>query len=197
MAQAGKPIRTTVLGGLIFLVPFAIVAAVFGKVFEVMHRIAAPLSRWLPVEHVGGIAIVPVVTVLLMILVCYLAGVLATRGRARRLYTRIDETLLNVLPRYTFIKAMAQGLDSSSIEATLSPVIVQFDDLAQVAFEVERDEERVVVFLPGSPDPWSGSTAIVTVDRVRRVRAPFPQVVRSVRLIGRGTVKILGGDTPA
>jgi len=52
-------------------------------------------------------------------------------------------------------------------EKSLKPILVQFDDQAQIAFEVERsDDGLVAVFLPGAPDPWSGAAVFVTADRV-------------------------------
>jgi hypothetical protein len=39
----------------------------------------------------------------------------------------------------------------------MSVAAVRFDDLWQIGFEIERFEGgKVALFLPGSPDPWSG-----------------------------------------
>jgi uncharacterized membrane protein len=50
---------------------------------------------------------------------------------------------------------------------TEATVVVRFDDSWSIAFEIERvDDDRVAIFLPGAPDPWSGSMCVVTADRV-------------------------------
>ena len=75
-------------------------------------------------------------------------------------------------------------------------MLVRFDDLAQIAFEVERGPGNLVtVYLPASPDPWSGSVSHVTADRVEAVAADFTTVVKSLRKIGRGSSRLLASGT--
>jgi hypothetical protein len=71
-------------------------------------------------------------------------------------------------------------------ESVLKPVLARFDDVAQVAFEVERGPgDLVTVYLPGSPDPWSGSVAHVTADRITPLDRDFASVISSLRKVGR------------
>jgi uncharacterized membrane protein len=70
----------------------------------------------------------------------------------------------------------------------LRTAITRFDDSWQRVFEIERiTGSKVVVFLPGSPDSWSGSVCIVTDDRV----TPFDMTIKSVadlmKRLGRGS----------
>lgn len=69
---------------------------------------------------------------------------------------------------------------------------IRFDDLAQIAFEVERGPgDLVTVYLPGSPDPWSGSVAHVESDRVDQLGGDFASVVKTLRKVGRGSISLL------
>jgi len=190
MPRKLRPLRTTIVGGLTFLIPFGVLLLVFAKIFEIMALVAAPIGAWLPLDRIGGVAIVNIIAIGLILLVCYVAGYLATGSRARSAYRRLDDKLLTVFPRYAFIKAMAEGLDQATVERTLKPVLARFDDVSQLAFEVERDAGHVVLYLPGSPDPWSGSVAIMTVDRVQPLESEFTTVVKSLRTVGRGTLAI-------
>ena len=81
-------------------------------------------------------------------------------------------------------------------EAAFKPVLVRFDDLAQLAFEIERGpDDLVTVYLPGSPDPWSGSVAQVTADRVDALTGEFPPMIKSFRKFGRGSTDLLAEKT--
>jgi uncharacterized membrane protein len=191
MKRKSRPIRTTVVGGILFLVPFGVLLVVLEKLFDVMHRLAQPMSNWIPVDTVAGVAVANLVTISLLVLVCWFAGFLATRGRLSGVQRSLDEKLLLIFPRYTFLKAILEGFDTAGVARTLKPVIVQFDDLAQICFEVERDAGQVTVFLPGSPDPWSGSVALVGVERVQSIEAPIPAVVRTLRSAGVGTAALM------
>ena len=187
MRKKIAPIKTTIVGGLVFLVPCIIIIAIVGKAFEVMGLIAAPFSAWIPVDSIGGIATANVITVLAILIVCYLAGHVARSRSGKSMYQSLDDKMLTLFPRYSFIKSMTAGMSEDASSTALQPVRVNLDDQSQVAFEIERNEEGLVVlYIPGSPDPWSGAVIHVSAERVEPVSASFNDVVNSLRKVGRG-----------
>ncbi len=187
-----KPIKTTILGGLVFLIPLIIVIVLVTKIFEVMGKLAAPFSGLIPVDSIGGIATANIVTVLAILVVCFVAGLVATSAFGRKIYQSLDEKLLMLWPRYAFIKSATEGMSPDEIQKTLQPVRVNLDDQSQIAFEVERNDNGLVtVFVPGSPDPWSGTVVHVTEDRIEKLDANFNAVVKSLRKAGRGASDLL------
>ena len=190
-----KTIRTMIVGGVIFLVPFAVVLLLFGKVFGVSLRLAEPIADRIPFDAVAGVALSQILAVLIMLAACFLAGLAALSTPGKRLYRKLDDALLNLVPRYAFIKSMADSFGGSDA-TVLQPVLVRFDDLAQIAFEVERGPgDLVTVYLPGSPDPWSGSVAHVTSDRITPLDKDFTSVIGSLRKVGRGTSALLDSSS--
>jgi len=182
---------------LIFLVPFVVVLLIVGKAFAVMRAVATPMAEASGLDHLGVFAMIDLLAVLLLVGVCWLAGHLAMSQRGRKLYEAFDEKLLNLFPRYGFVKSMTESLAADQGETTLPVVIVRFDDQSQLAFEVERTEAQVIVFLPGSPDPWSGAVSLVTPDRVQRLDVDFKTAVKSIRLLGRGVGQFASATGPA
>lgn len=87
-------IKATLIGGVAFLVPVVVLLMVLGKAFEIMSRLAAPVQRFLPLQPVGGIAAADLVAVVAIVLVCFVAGLFAMSGFARRFYHRIDGVLM-------------------------------------------------------------------------------------------------------
>ena len=189
-----KTFRTMIVGGVIFLVPFAVVLLLFGKVFAVSLRLAEPIADRIPFDAVAGVALSEILAVLIILAACFFAGLAALSTPGQRLYRKLDDTLLNLIPRYAFIKSMADSFGGSDA-TVLQPVLVRFDDLAQIAFEVERGSgDLVTVYLPGSPDPWSGSVAHVTLDRVTPLKADFTSAVKALRNVGRGSTALIGTE---
>jgi uncharacterized membrane protein len=45
----------------------------------------------------------------------------------------------------------------------------------------------VVVYLPGAPNPWSGSVAYFNSERVKRLEMSVTQAVKNIQGIGRGS----------
>jgi uncharacterized membrane protein len=191
-----KTIKAMLLGGILFLIPFAVALLLFGKLFGFSLRLANPIADRIPIEAVAGVALAEIVAVLLILVACLVAGLAALSTLGQRLHKKLDEWLLNLIPRYAFIKSMAGSLGSSN-ETVLEAVLVRFDDLAQIAFEVERGPgELVTVYLPGSPDPWSGSVAHVTADRVKSLGGDFASAVKCLRNVGRGATTLIEESSP-
>lgn len=72
--------KTTILGGVLFLAPLAIIAFILGKAFQISTKIVAPLDHLLPIKNFAGIASVNILALLFIILLCYVAGLLAQRA---------------------------------------------------------------------------------------------------------------------
>ena len=184
-------IKTTIIGGLIFLVPIIIVVAILGKAFELMIKVAKPLSEWIPLDSIGGVALANILAVLAILLCCLIAGIIAKGDTAKHILKSVESKLLVAIPGYTFVKGMTDSLNSSEEAAkAFFPVIAKFDDNAQIGFEIERTEKgNVVVYLPGSPNPWSGSVVYVNADRVERLDMTVPDAINNIRHLGRGSAK--------
>ena len=159
-------IRTTIIGGMIFLIPIAIFVAVIGHGLKITGAIAKPLAAVLPVDMIGRLAVANVLAIVLLLLICFVAGLLARLALARKAVDALEANVLARLPAYALLKTKTQSMLSPDIEG-MSVAVVRFDDLWQIGFEIERIEGgKVALFLPGSPDPWSGSVCIAEADRV-------------------------------
>jgi hypothetical protein len=97
--------------------------------------------------------------------------------------------LLAMIPGYSFLKGVTEGLRAGEEQSRdFIPVIAKFDDNAQIAFEIERTADgNVVIFLPGCPDPWSGSVVLMTDKQVTPLQLTVNEAVRNIRTLGRGT----------
>ncbi|MEJ2032496.1 MAG: hypothetical protein P8Y63_05565 [Deltaproteobacteria bacterium] len=185
-------IKTTLIGGFLFLIPFSIVLLILGKVRNVMEKMTAPLANWLPVETVGGFAKANLVAVIAIILACFVAGLLSKSRLAARVVESLESDFLQFFPGYTFIKGLTGGWAGDKEKEQLTPVLAKFDDYWQLAFRVERlADGRLVLFLPGTPDPWSGSLVIVDEERVQPIGQSMAATVRNLRALGRGTDGLL------
>jgi uncharacterized membrane protein len=172
-----------------------VVLAVLGQGLALMARVAEPLAAMLPNRQVGGVAFATLVAVLLLVLLCYGAGRLARMALGRTLSASLEDRLQALYPRYTIIKGMTQALGVDGVKSTLKTVLVDFDDHQVLAVEVERTADgRVVVFVPGAPDPWSGNVVVVSPERVGGLPADIGALNRSLKRIGHGCAALL--DAP-
>jgi uncharacterized membrane protein len=172
-----KPIRTTLVGGIVFLIPIAIFAAVIGQGLKIAGAVVKPVAQAMPVDMIGGVAVAQVLALALLLLICFMAGLLARVALARRAVGALEAKVLSRLPAYALLKTKTQSMLSPDDIEGMSAVVMRFDDSWQIGFEIERLQGgKVALFLPGSPDPWSGSVCIAEEDRVTPLDLPVAAV---------------------
>jgi uncharacterized membrane protein len=193
MDEIRRLIGTTVLGGIVFLVPLVFLGAVLGKAFSIMKLLGKPLAEFLQVERtILGFAFVELLTGMLLVLVCLIAGLVARSEFARARRAKLDTWLLHLIPGYAWVKGITGNIQDTEAQEVLKPVLVRFDDQYQLAFEVDRNDSGLVaIFLPGAPDARSGSVSYVAEDRVSGLDTGFSTVVKSCKNLGRGSLQML------
>ena len=128
-----------------------------------------------------------------MVLVCLLAGFAARTVTAGKLVHKLESNFLSQIPVYAFVKGMTASLAGAEEGDEMKAVLARLDDYSQIAFEIERLEGgNVAVYLPGAPNPWSGSVCIMTEDRIQPIDATMMSAVQTIRHLGKGSGELLG-----
>ena len=184
--------RTTVLGGLLFLFPIVFIVAILGKALEVTNKLSAPLAGLLPIDSVGGLAVVKLLALVILVLICFVAGLAARTALAGKFVTSLETNVLGKIPAYTLLKSKAESVLRPEDIGGIRPVLGRFDDSWQLAFEIERMAGgKVVVFLPGAPDPWSGSVCVMTEDRITPLDMTVKSAADIMKRLGKGSTGAL------
>jgi uncharacterized membrane protein len=193
-------IMTTIIGGLLFLVPVAFLAFILTKVFGFMIVIAEPMADWLPVETIGGIALANLIAVVAIILVCFLAGLVARNAMASGLVKTLESRVLMKIPGYTIIKGIKGGFDKGESNH-FKPVALKLGSAERVGFEIQKlADGRSMVFIPSVPNAFSGITQILPADQVTYLDVPVTQIMELAEKYGSGVDELLAqkvsGETP-
>jgi uncharacterized membrane protein len=187
-------VKTTLVGGLVFVAPLAVFVWLGSKAVQLLKRLAQPLEALLPLDRALGVLAADALIIALLIFVCFLGGLLARKSAALRLVKKAETGVLWRIPGYGFIKALTDSLDKRAAESALRPVLIHFDDSAQLGFEVDHlADGRRVIYVPGSPDPRAGAVMVMDAARVEAVPMSFMVALRDLRSVGRG----LGADLAA
>ena len=183
-----KFLKTTMVGGILFLVPIIIFIAVIGKALELTKKLAAPLSVLIPLDSIGNIAMVNLLALCIVLLICSLAGLAAKSTLARKSIGNLESRVLSKIPVYGLLKSKIDAIVQPEKAEGMKPVLARFDDSWQIAFEVERIQGGLVgIYLPGAPDPWSGSVCFVTEDRIQPLELALLPVLRTLKGLGKGS----------
>ena len=183
-------LKTTLIGGLLFLVPLVVVGVVIGKAVGIMLVIAEPMAAFLPIESAAGVALANLIALACVVLLCFLAGLVGRTALAKAFSDKAESTILQKIPGYTFFKGMTSML-SPDENADLKAVLVSLEKAERLGLEVERvGADRVAVYFPGSPNAWSGIVQIVSTDQVKPIDIPMMSVIEHAEQLGRGANKI-------
>jgi uncharacterized membrane protein len=103
-------IKTTLFGGFFFLLPMIVVLLLLQKALASVSKLLKPLVEWLQVKSVAGIEIPYLLSVLLLLLVCFLAGLIGKTEVGARTGEWLDRWLGQHLPGYRSEKEKAERL---------------------------------------------------------------------------------------
>jgi len=183
-------IKTTLLGGLIFLIPFVIIVTVLDEAISIMFFVAEPMAEFIPIESIGGVTVINIVALVIIMLCCFLAGLLSMSSPGKRAFNWIDSKMVLMIPGYAFVKSFTGSIKKDNENTLLKPVFARLGDFYRIGFEVERlDNGLVAVFLPGSPDAMSGYVAYMPEEIVKPLDTDFSTAFTILNTLGQGSVK--------
>jgi uncharacterized membrane protein len=187
-------LKTTLVGGVMFLVPVALVLVVLKHAMTLASKVAQPIAASFPQAEVGGIAVVSMVAALILLLIAFGAGLLARTSSGRRMTRWFEESILGGMPQYRMVKSMAEGLTQVETGAGMHPVIVRTDDGWQLAYRLEELAGGwTALFVPQAPTPMSGNVMYVPTHRVQALAIGMPAAMKLVKSIGVGSADALRG----
>jgi uncharacterized membrane protein len=191
-------LKTTAIGGLFFLLPLIVMGAVIGQIVPIVLAVATVLYEFVPLKTPAGIALLILLAIVIVILLCFAAGLLARRSFGKRISAGFEKKIMLLFPRYAIFKEqMAGSIGGDATKPNLKPVLAKFDDSLQIGFEASRvDGGLVTVYLPGAPDPWSGRVVLLTSDRVEPLDVDFGDTLSIFEKLGRDSARLLAGKLP-
>ena len=77
-------LKTTLVGGLFFLLPLGLTVMIVGKVIGAISKVVVPVAELLPFQSVVGLKSPDILAIVLLLAVCFLAGLLAKTDSAGR-----------------------------------------------------------------------------------------------------------------
>lgn len=181
-------VKSTLLGGLLFLLPLGIVVVVATRLFALARHVGDALhvalfpgapSDLVPLVFAAGV----------LVALAFLAGMLARSAVGARLFAWLDGRVLGHVPAYALVRRtvsdLAGGLEGLSDDVRV--VLVRLDDASQVGFLMERRADGTcVVFLPDAPSALAGTVMVVAGERLTDTDLAPIAVVQGMRRLGAG-----------
>jgi len=185
-------LRTTLVGGILFLAPIVVVMLILGKAFALVRELLDPLVAHLRFGAILGLSAQVLVAVGSLVLICFLAGLVARTALARKTVGGFEATLVSNVPGYTFMRDLGESMLGVERKGTYPVVLARFDDAWQLGFRVEELQGGLVaVYVPGAPNPQSGSVFLMSSDRVSPADVSSAAALKCLKRVGAGSSALL------
>ena len=192
MRPISRFVGTTILGGVLFLTPIVVLGVVLSKAFDFVRRGLQPLTALIPQTLASGPTTTAALTVLLLGIMCFLAGLFAQTLLAQRIVSGLEGTVLSKLPGYEYLKQAGTSVLGLGETAEHPVVLAQLGDAWRIGVQTDSiGDGYVAVFLPNSPNPMSGSVFLIAADHVRPADVPLATAIASLRRCGIGSGALL------
>ena len=83
------------LGGVLFLTPIVVLAFILGKAFNLARRALKPMAAIIPDRFVSGETIEATLAIVLIAILCFIAGLFARTRPAQRIVAELESSVLS------------------------------------------------------------------------------------------------------
>jgi uncharacterized membrane protein len=176
-------VSTAVAGGLLIVVPLYLAILLLLKAMKSVVGLVRPVALLLP----DTIPAETFLSLLLVLLICFLIGV-AVRTRAGRvLREQLEKDFFERIPGYALIRSLTQQMAGNTNETAWKPALVEIEDALVPGFIIEElPDGRYTVFVPSIPTPLAGAVYILDRERVHTLAVPFTQAFKVISQWGSG-----------
>ena len=192
--------RTTLLGGVIVVLPTIILAFAFkwffGMVSDGIKPMTDLVAKTIPQPDRYDHLIAPVIVLSIIILGCFFVGLFVRTRVGKWTYNSIESSLLSKAPGYKMVKETVNQFLGKNKSPFSSVALVRIfeNDTKVTAFITDRhDDGTVTVFVPTGPNPTSGFIYHLNEDYVHPVNVSVEDAMRSVISCGAGSEKLIAG----
>lgn len=176
----------TIKGGFFFILPLVLILILCEKALRIVKPIALRISGFIDPEDSTRFDLAYVIAILLLVGFCFLCGLLANSKAGKRFITWIERNILSMFPGYEMMKNMMQaatGLDPDNNY----PVVFAPIDGWMIAFLIDTmPDGMAVVFVPGSPSPWSGDVMMFQLSELKTTTMSQKEALTILRHTGIG-----------
>jgi len=181
-----------VVYGVIALIPVAIVVVLVIEVLKLLGEVAKPLA----LHSRGAAALVVLAGLVLLVVVCFLVGMLIRTRLGATTFGAIENKYLKRLPVYEPIANILKGFAQKS--EGYQPVLLTLFGPGTAVLGLLMEENAdgtVTVFVPSAPTLAMGSVHIVEKARVMRLSGSFGDFSGCLSQWGTGSRKLLAEGT--
>lgn len=182
---------TTVLGGIVVILPIYIFAALIKVVFNFTSRLLTPVSSLLSFSSDTNKWIIDLIAFSIVIFLFFLIGLVVRTELGRQLLAFVEENWLAKAPFYILLRDTVRQILGQEKMPFRQVVLVDVysNDTLMTGFVVDSTKDGLyyTVFVPTAPNPTNGFIFHVKREQLKFVETKTEEALRSVIGLGMGS----------
>lgn len=193
-----KFIKTTVIGGLLFILPLILIIVLIEKA---IHLLQGPVQKLLPMFagfDVAGVTLISLATLLGLIVLCFLAGLLARTAIATRALASVEDKVLGNLPGYQLFKDISTRVAGMDNDGNTQVGLIAEGDGWRLCLILDTAGDWLTIYMPdgGPAGGTAGEVRLMPASQVVVTDVTWLPLVASLRRGGRGALDMLAPWLP-
>ena len=192
-------VQRSLFGGVVVILPIAILAFFIQWLFNFVTDLLAPLTRALINQYALPELTADLLAIASMVVLCFLVGSLVQTGIGKWLHRHFDDYLVKLAPGYRMIKDIINQFFGSKDDSPFAQGVVARARIYGPASDAEvtalitsrHPDGRYTVFVPTGPNPTSGMMFHLPAELVE----PLPDIkvdeaMRTIISCGAGSAEL-------
>jgi uncharacterized membrane protein len=188
-------IKTSAIGGLVVIVPMAILTIVIGDTFKKLIEVTKPLTEHMPFGPLTNSILAVLAVAVLIIAIFFLAGLLLNTFWGKVAKNWFETKIFERIPMYSTVKGLTQrfaGIESSDFPVAEVDLYGSGSRVLGIVIE-QLPDGRLMVFTPLSPLVTVGQLNIVPNNCVKELDASLPDTITCISKMGLEAKKLYRG----
>ena len=186
MRNLANFIRLTIAGGILFLIPVSAIVFIMIKVISFLYSFSKPITAKLPFENVGGVGVNTLMSIILLLLISFLAGIFMRTKTKKKIIQWLENRVLVYIPGYSYIRARSSDLFGEGKTDSWKAASIFVDDNEVLCFVIDETEDYCSIFLPSAPSPTSGSVVVREKTKVTYLPINVSEAISMIKQLGKG-----------
>ena len=187
-------LKSTVMGGVLVILPLAVLVFIANWLFMFVSEAISPLTGALLTRWSLRPVVADIIVVLLLVILCAAVGFIVRTRVGKWIYQSVENRILRKAPGYSIIKETVVQFVGNKKSPFSSVALVQIygNDTMVSAFVTDtHDDGSCTVFVPTGPNPTSGNIYHVKGEYVHPVDVPVEDAMRSIISCGAGSSSLI------
>ncbi len=194
MSKIRSLVKTTLLGGVVVILPVTVIIVVFGWIYVKVTNWIQPLTDIVVATAGLGEFVADLIVITVIVGFCFIVGLAVKTQVGRFVHEKLESKVLKVAPGYDMVKeTVLQFLGRKKSPFSQVALVQIFENQTRATAFVtdENPDGSYTVFVPTGPNPTSGQIFHLEAAFVHPVDVRVDDAMRSIIACGAGSSKLI------